>query len=207
MKSKAKKQYRAWKSKGSPKGKEEKEQGQELTEEGKELQTPNWSSRRRRSLKKTRYRWKMKAMPPRKLIEAMWLWRGMDAAPAGRRARWMEQTRKGRNDGHTRETEEPAQETKLGQRKAPHANQRENHVRSSKLHQNLPRASIVRSKQSKATHGGRELADIALRPPEATLWLSDISLLIMEMKMQAYALFALWIGAKGVQAAPSINHV
>jgi len=86
-KSKAKKQYRAWKSKGSPKGKEEKEQGQELTEEGKELQTPNWSSRRRRSLKKTRYRWKMKAMPPGKLIEAMWLWRGMDAAPAGRRAR------------------------------------------------------------------------------------------------------------------------
>ena len=119
----------------------------------------------------------------------------------------MEQTRKGRNDGHTRETEEPAQETKLGQRKAPHANQRENHVRSSKLHQNLPRASVVRSKQSKATHGGRELADIALRPPEATLWLSDISLLIMEMKMQAYALFALWIGAKGVQAAPSTNHV
>ena len=80
-------------------------------------------------------------------------------------------------------------------------------MRSSKLHQNLPRASIVRSKQSKATHGGRELADIALRPPEATLWLSDISLLIMEMKMQAYALFALWIGAKGVQAAPSTNHV
>jgi hypothetical protein len=84
-KSKAKKQYRAWKSKSSPKGTEEKEQGHELTEEGKELQTPNWSSQRRRSLKKTKYRWKMKAMPPGKLTEAMW--RGMDAAPAGRRAR------------------------------------------------------------------------------------------------------------------------